>query len=111
MPTTFQVNPQPTFRATVDIPVAGGDPMPLELEFSHRTVDELKALFETFEGRKDIDCIMDFVSGWHNVSNEQGEKTEFSREAMDALLQNYGRASLAIRNAYVFELTGARLGN
>lgn len=105
MSTTFKVNPEPTFCTTVDIPVAGGDPLPLEIEFSHRTVDQLKALFESFSGRSDLDCLMDFVVGWHNYPDP------FSRDALASLLQNYGRASLAIRNAYIYELTGARLGN
>lgn len=105
MSTVFKIDPEPTFRATVDIPVPGGDPMPLELEFAHKTVDELKAMFAGFVGRGDADCIMEFVVGWHNHPDP------FSRDAMAALLQRYGRASVAIRNAYAYELTGARLGN
>lgn len=105
MPTIFKLNPEPTFRASVAIPVAGGDPMNLDVEFRHKTRDEAKAWFGSFAGRSDADCLMDIVAGWHNC------ETAFSRESLDTLLQNYAQASGAILDAYTRELTGARLGN
>lgn len=105
MPTIFKLNPEPTFRTAVAIPVAGGEPVELELEFRHKTRDDAKAWFAGFAGRTDADCLMDIVAGWHNC------ETAFSREALDTLLQNYAQASAAILAAYTRELTGARLGN
>lgn len=105
MATLFKLNPEPTFRAAVAIPVAGGEPTELELEFRHKTRDEAKAWFASFAGRSDTDCLMDIVAGWHNC------ETAFSREAIDTLLQNYVQASGSILAVYAHELIGARLGN
>ena len=105
MATVFKLNPEPTFRTAVDIPVPGGAPVALELEFRHQTRDAAKAWFSGFAGRSDADCLMDIIAGWHNC------ETAFSREALDTLLANYAQASSAILAAYARELTGARLGN
>lgn len=101
----FKINPEPTFRSVVSIPVPGADPMDLELEFRHKTKDELKAFFTGFEGRDDIDCLMEVVAGWHNC------EAQFNRETLSDLLQNYPRANTAILGKYAAETVGSRLGN
>lgn len=105
MSTIFKLNPEPTFKAAVAVPVAGGDPMELEVEFRHKTRDEAKAWFSGFAGRSESDCLMDVMVGWHNC------EATFSKEALETLLQNYAQAGSAILAAYTRELVGARLGN
>lgn len=105
MATVFKLNPEPTFRAVVSIPVAGGEPAELEFEFRHKTRDESRAWFSGFAGRSEADCLMDIVAGWHNC------ETVFGKEALETLLQNYAQAGSAILAVYARELTGARLGN
>jgi len=105
MATIFKLNPEPTFRSVVSIPVPGSDPMALDLEFRHKTLDDSKTWFGSFSGRSELDCLMDVVAGWHNC------ETAFSREAFETLLQNYAQASVTILMAYRRELIGARLGN
>ena len=40
----FKLVAEPTFKATVNIPVAGGDSEPVEFTFKHRTKDQLENL-------------------------------------------------------------------
>lgn len=102
---TFKLNPEPTFRATVDIPVAGADDTPLEVEFRHKKKDDLKAFFVSFADRSDAECLLDIVVTWHNC------EAPFNAEALETLLQNYPAAGKAILAKYSQEATGARRGN
>lgn len=103
----FKLKVDPTFKATVDIPVAGGGTKPLTVIFKHRTRTELKEWINNpeTEGKNDIDFLMDFVMGWDNAD------TEFSRDTLDTLVENFGGASAALRDKYLQELTGQRVGN
>lgn len=105
MPTTFRINPEPTFRVTVEIPAAGMPDQELDVEFRRKTKDELVAFFSSFAGRNDGDILMEIVSGWHNC------ETPFSKEALEAVMQTYPAAGKAILAKYGVESTGARLGN
>lgn len=103
----FKLNPEPTFRAKVEIPVPGAKPEPVEFIFRHRTqkalTDWIKATAEAKPA--DIDFILEIVSGWAGVD------AGFERETVEALLDNYHGAAGAIRDAYLRELTAARLKN
>jgi hypothetical protein len=103
----FKLKADPTFKAKVDIPVAGGDTKPLTVFFKHRTRSGLKEWIDDPEtgAKKDLDFLMDFVVGWENADEE------FSRDALDTLIEHHGGASSALRDKYLQELTGQRLGN
>lgn len=101
---TLKLNPDPQFKASVDIPVAGGKPSPVEFVFKHRTVSQLDEFVRSREDVKDIDTVMDLAAGW-NLTDE------FNRENVETLLQNYGGAAMAIYNTYIEELVGARRKN
>ncbi len=111
MAVTFKLNPEPTFRASVPIPVPGGGSMALDLEFRHKTRAALHAWYDSFEGRDgdaaraEAECLHEVVAGWHNC------EAIYSLEALTTLLENYPQAGGAILAAYTRELTGARLGN
>lgn len=105
MATIFKLNPEPTFRVSVPIPVPGAADMELEVEFRHKTRDELQAFFTGFQDRTDVECLMEIVAGWHNC------ETPFSREALETLLQNYPKANTAILGKYSAETVVSRLGN
>jgi len=105
MAATFKVNPEPTFRALVVIPVPGGKPMSLDVEFRHKKRDELKEWFESFTNRPEAECLMEIITGWHNCD------LKFDQDALDLVLQNYTRAASAIMSKYTEEVTGAKLGN
>lgn len=105
MAATFKINPEPTFKALVTIPVPGGKPMALDLEFRHKKRDELKTWFESFSNRTEAECLMDVIVDWHNCD------MKFDQEALELVLQNYTRAAAAILGKYTEEVTGAKLGN
>jgi len=105
MAVTFKLNPEPTFRASVPIPVPGGGSMPLELEFRHKTRAALREWYDSFDGRTEAECLHDVVAAWHNC------EASYSLETLATLIENYPQAGGAILAAYTRELTGARLGN
>lgn len=89
----FRLQPYPTFMAAVKIPLPGGDPIEIEIEFRHKTRDERvdfmkRAADATPEN--EVDLFMEMVAGWKGVD------TEFSREAVELLMQNYEGAVPAI---------------
>jgi hypothetical protein len=103
----LKLKANPTFKAKVMIPVAGGESLPVTFEFRHMTRDAL----ESFLGGEDAgkrsyeDTTCAIVAGWEGVD------APFSREAVAELFQNYMGAPLAILEVYGKELGKARLGN
>jgi hypothetical protein len=103
----LKLQPTPTFKCQVSIPVPGQDSAKVELVFKHmtRTAFDLLMSGEGSRERADIDTVMAFVCGW------EGVEAAFSREAMAELLENYHGAASAISTAYASELVRGRLGN
>lgn len=94
----------PTFKAVVQIPVAGGAPVGVEFTFSHRNADAYDAWTPTLKGRDPIDTTMDIATGWDL-------EDAFTRENVEKLLKEYIGSGRAIFETYIAENTGARLGN
>jgi hypothetical protein len=103
----FKLNAQPTFKAKVDIPIPGGTTEPLLVEFRSRTRSELAAWTSADEtkGKDDAAWLMGIVVGWSDADEP------FSEKALRKLCENYLGASFAIRDTYLRELSGNRLGN
>ncbi len=101
----FKIQPNPTFFATVQIPVTGGDPMPLEVEYKHRTVDELQAFANSMRDRPPAEVCADMLVGW------KGADQEFSPGALETLLQNYALAADALATQYLAAYRDAKRGN
>lgn len=101
----FTLQPNPTFRAKVAIPVPGAPSVKVEFEFRHKPKDELLAFLQATQGRDDIDVLLDVVVRWWDVDED------FSRESLNKLVQNYPGAGAAILGLYAKELADARLGN
>lgn len=105
----FKLNPAPTFKARVTIPVPGqAKPDPIEFEFKHKSQSQLKEWAEKSDARKsmtDAAFLMDFAVGWSGVDGE------FNEENLKAFCDNYHGAALVVWDAYLKELTAARLGN
>lgn len=105
---TLAVNP--TFKAPVQIPVAGGGSAEIVMTFKHRTRDEFKEFNESLnvpEGAppvKQIDALMDIASGWDLDE-------PFDREHVEKMLQRFMGSGEAILQVYFSELTGARAKN
>jgi hypothetical protein len=101
----FKMQPAPTFRAKVKIPVPGEASGVLEVEFRHKTRKALKAYLEGTKDREDLDALEEIIVGW------SGAEVEYSREALATLIDNYAGAAAALVGAYAKELADARLGN
>ena len=104
----LKLNPEPTFKAKVGIPVPGGKPTLVEFTFKHRTREQVKELQDEMaalgENADEAEAFRMFVVGWELDD-------EFNDENIKRLLSNYLGASAAISSAYFSELYGARRGN
>lgn len=94
----------PSFKAKVPIPVAGGDPVEVEMTFKHRTKAALDEFVKTRESKSDAESLMAMVEGWDL-------EDAYTKENVDLLLENFIGAALATYRVYVEELVGARVKN
>lgn len=101
----FKIQPNPTFWAVAQIPVTGGDPVPLEVEYKHRTVDELQAFANSMRDRPPAEVCADMIVGW------KGADEEFSPTALAQLLQNYALAADTFAAQYLSAYRDAKRGN
>lgn len=103
MAAKFQLQPKPTFKATVSIPRPGEDDGELTFTFRHKPIKELSEL-ETLEGKSAIDFLADIIEAW-------ALPDECSRANLEVLLDNYPGATNAIVSTYYREITGNREKN
>lgn len=106
----------PSFWHEVFIPMAGGAPVGVKLEFVGRGFVELEAFTQSMRDTvRDLnepqelvehwtDCVLDCVIGWNVAAN-------FSRETVFKMLNNYPQAFRVIMDGYFAELNNARLKN
>ena len=124
----FKLNPAPTFKATVRITVPGGDPLPIEFEFKHRTraglaewqngfIKTVPAPTEDDRGavrremRPDREIVDEYIAGWSGVINEAGLPEPWSIEAFLKLANNYHAAAAEVYLGYVKALQESRTKN
>lgn len=101
----FKLQPDATFAATVDIPVAGQGTKPLTLEFKYHDREALSHFINTLAGRKDDEILADIVLGWKGVD------ADFNAAALAQLLKAYPGAAGAIVRKFLEEASGARAKN
>jgi hypothetical protein len=94
----------PTFKAMVGIPVAGGEPVPVEMIFKHRTKTETEEFIKSRVGKEEVETFMEMVEGWEL-------EDEFNKESVKTLLENYAGAGLATFRVYIEELVQAKIKN
>lgn len=95
---------EPSFKATVEIPVAGGEVVLVLFTFKHKTKTQLDEFIKSREGKSDADSMMEMCSAWEL-------EDEFNRQNVETLLENRIGAALATYRTYVQELVGARTKN
>jgi hypothetical protein len=100
----LSLNPSPTFSANVNIPVAGGAPVPVQFTFKHRTRDALREFLDKLKDRDDVDVVLDIASGWDL-------EDPFGKKSVEQMVQNYIGSAKAVIDTYLTELTAQRLGN
>ena len=101
----FKLQPDPTFTATADVPVAGQGTKPLTLEFKYHDRDALAKFFEALPGRKDDEILAEIVVGWKDAD------AEYSADSLAKLLKNFPGAAGAIVRKFLEEASGARVKN
>lgn len=100
----FNLSANPTFKAKAAIPVPGGKPADIEFTFKHRSKDALKEFMDDMKEKEDVDLLQDLVSGW-DIDDP------FNAESLEKMIQNYPGSALAIYQAYMVEMSGARAKN
>lgn len=100
----FVLKAEPTFKAKVAFPIAGADPVDVELTFKHRTRTALDEFVKTREGKTDVVNFMEMVEAW-------SLDDEFTKANVELLLDNYIGVARATFQAYIDELLQARRGN
>lgn len=105
----FVLQPKPTFKAEVLIPIPGGGEGKIKFEFRHKGRKALRDFIESLskdgEARDDVDAILELVEGWDGVSEK------FSKEALETLVDAYPGAARAIFDAYHSALLEGRAKN
>ncbi|MGZ9713900.1 phage tail assembly chaperone [Glaciimonas sp. GNP009] len=94
----------PTFKAMVGIPVAGGESVSVEFTFKHRTKTALDVFVQSRKEKSDSDTFLDMVEGWDLDD-------PFNEESAELLLENYIGTALAAYRVYVDELVQAKVKN
>jgi hypothetical protein len=100
----FVLDPAPTFKAKVEIPVHGGNAVPVEFSFIHKTKDQIDEIRGDSGPKTDLDLIFAICEGWE-LSDD------FNDENIKKLLQNYQGAANAIYRKYLSEIMQLKLGN
>lgn len=100
----LKLQPDPTFKAIVTIPVAGSPNASVEFVFKHRDRAELLKCIAASGERSDTDTIMEIASGWELAD-------AFTRENVTLLVENYIAAGLSVWDKYLDELARARIKN
>jgi len=96
-----------TFWGKAMIPVPGAEKAAVRMEFAHMNRSGVKAFLERSKDRDDVETIMEIVRNW----KAEDVDAEFSRAAVELLCEEYVASPAAIVQAWLLELTQARLGN
>lgn len=102
----FKINPNPTFKATVQISVPGSDkPATITVDFKHLSKSALRDYFSGLDGKTDADALGAVITGW------QGIDAEYSAESLAQLIDNYPASAGELFEAFRRELLEARRKN
>ena len=95
----FKLEPNPTFWATVEIPMPGEtEPGSIRFCFRHKSRAAMKDFYQSGAGKEDQQYLGEIIEDWDGV------ETPYSLEALGRLLDNYPSAGRAILAAYGREL-------
>ena len=99
----LKLNPDPTFKAKVAVPVPGGT---ADVEFTFKYRDRKTALAWVDESKdaEEADLMLEMAEAWDLDD-------PFDRDSMEKLCNSYPGASRAVADRYMRELAGIRQGN
>lgn len=101
----LKLNPEPTFKAKVDIPIPGARPVPVEFIFRNRNREDFAAWAQSLTDEKPAETVvLEIAMGWDldDAFNEENVKT---------LLSNYLGSFHPILTRYMDEITQAKAKN
>lgn len=110
----LKLQPAPTFKSSVEIPVPGDKPVSVGWTFKYRDQDQMqeflfgdgaKARASLPAAEANAEALMDIATDWSNVD------TAFSAEAVSIFVKRYPSAAGMVMAKYIAEVSGARLGN
>ena len=106
MAAKLTLNPKPTFKHTVMIPVPGEQPHPVEFTFHGKTQKQYSEMLEQIANGESSEAerFMLFVAGWDVAA-------DFTKENVEQFLQSYIGAGTLLLREYTDELTKAARGN
>ena len=108
----LRIQPNPTFEASVEIPVPGVEAFaPIKLTFRHKGREALNAWLQAAKDRQDADWLGEVIAGWSGVTDADGAEQPYSLQALGKVLDTYPASGTAIFEAYLAQLTQARRGN
>lgn len=101
----LKLQPDPTFKAKVEISVPGAAAAKVEFTFKHRTRQEMDRFLKAVSDMKDdTEMILALASGWDLAD-------DFTEENVRTLCDCYIAAPAAIFDSYLQELSGNRRKN
>lgn len=103
----LKLNPNPTFKHTINIPIPGeATPGQIEFTFKAMSLDDYLAFFDDAakNSKPDTDVLAEIALGW-NLDEP------FNKENLEKLKQNYIGSLDIVLQGYIRELGKARLGN
>lgn len=100
----LKIKAEPTFRAKVMVPVAGGEDVEVEFEFKHRSRSDLVEFMKTAMSRKSADVVEDMLAGWQFAD-------QFTRKNIELLIDDHIGVDGRLLDKYCESLVGRRLGN
>lgn len=104
----FSITPNPVFTIPVQISVPGeAVPATITVRFKHKNKAALKALGERIEKGEldDPQVLTELVDGWQDVDQP------YSREALEALLNNYPASAGELLTAWRKAISESRVKN
>jgi hypothetical protein len=100
----LKLQPDPTFKSKVGIPVVGDVDALVEFTFKFRTKDELQAFIAISADRPDTETILEMATAWDLTD-------PFNAASIDLLVQTHIGAPRSIFDKYVDEHTKVRAKN
>lgn len=116
MSSPFSLNPNPTFKAIVDIPRRGDDDAKLTITFKHMPIDVYQEFTEKWAKKMEsvktdkalynamADHLLEFCAAW-------ALPDAFNHENVKTLILNYPHAYRSIAAKYHSEIVEARVKN
>ncbi len=102
----FKLQPNPTFKTTVGISVAGqSSPASIEVEFKYLTKSKVREFFDKLGSKEDAAALADIVVGWAGIDEP------YSKKALAELVDNYPAAAMDLFDGFRRELLEAKRKN